>query len=123
MQDKDINRGMTRISDEVVTICTANVLSRIPGLTGTHAGITDNFRNSQNQGIKISRNDDSVTVDLNLTADYNVQIPQAAWDVQVNVKKEIEHITGLNVNAVNIHIQGVKLPDEEDKDDKKRSKR
>ena len=46
--------------------------------------------------------------------DYEVKIPAVAWEVQVNVKNEIEQMTGLSVTAVNIHVQGVHLPDEEE---------
>ena len=123
MQDRETTRSKVRISDEVVAICTANVLYRTKGIYRLQGGIIENFINSQNQGIRITRNDDAVNVDLNIVADYDVQIPQVAWDTQVNVKKEIEHITGLSVNAVNIHVQGVRLPDEEENDDKKLSKR
>lgn len=43
-----------------------------------------------------------------------VKIPAVAWEVQVNVKNEVEQMTGLSVTAVNIHVQGVHLPDEEE---------
>ena len=42
-----------------------------------------------------------------MIVNYGVRIPEVAWNVQENVKKAIENMTGLNVVEVNIHIQGV----------------
>ena len=78
MQDRETTRSKVRISDEVVAICTANVLYRTKGIYRLQGGIIENFINSQNQGIRITRNDDAVNVDLNIVADYDVQIPQVA---------------------------------------------
>ena len=46
--------------------------------------------------------------------DYGVKIPVVAWDVQTNVKEELEIMTSRPVLAVNIHVQGVEEPKEED---------
>ena len=52
--------------------------------------------------------------------EYRGGIPAVAWDIQENVKREIQSMTGLDVKAVNIHVQGVKVPSEEDiSDDEK----
>lgn len=122
MQEKEKPFGTIRINGEVAAICASNVLMRTKGVYRLYGGIMENFRSSQSQGIKISRDEDDITIDISLIVDYDVNIPQVAWNIQVDVKKEVEHITGLKVRAVNIHIQGVKTPDEEETNDKKRSK-
>ena len=43
-----------------------------------------------------------------------MKIPEVAWDIQENVKKEVEAMTEAVVKAVNIHVQGVHFTDEED---------
>ena len=69
------------------------------------------------QGIKLNRDDETVSFDIFIIVDYDVKIPQVAGDVQVNVKREVEDITGLRVNEVNIHVQGVDLKTEEEEND------
>ena len=48
---------------------------------------------------------------------YGVRIPELAWEIQESVKNNIESMTGLTVDKVNIHIEGVsfdeKFPEEE----------
>lgn len=36
-----------------------------------------------------------------------------AWDIQENVKNEVQEMTELKVTAVNIHVEGVEIPAEE----------
>lgn len=117
MQEKEKIPGTIRISDEVVAICAVNVIQRMKGVSRLHSNIMDNILNTQYSGVKVSRNNDAVIIDVSIIVDFDVQIPQLAWDVQVNVKKEIEQITGLTVSAVNIYVQGVGVPDEEEEND------
>jgi len=44
--------------------------------------------------------------------EYGVRIPDVSWQIQENVKKAVETMTGLNVVEVNIHIQGVHIEKE-----------
>lgn len=55
-----------------------------------------------------------ISLDIYVIVEYGVRIPQLAWEIQSCVKKEIESITDEKVKEVNIHVQGVDLPGEED---------
>ena len=57
--------------------------------------------------------EDGVVVDVFVIVEYKVNIPSVAWDIQEHVKNEIIEMTELKVNAVNINIQGVHIPEEE----------
>ena len=116
-KDNDKVPGSVRISDEVVLICCTNAVLKTGGVSSL-AG-QKGFRGSQNpsQGVKMDRDDDYVSFDISIIVDFNVKIPQVAWDVQVNVKNEVETITGLKVREVNIHVQGVNIESEEESDD------
>lgn len=58
-------------------------------------------------------------VDLYMIVNYGVRIPEVAWNVQENVKKAIENMTGLSVVEVNIHIQGVSFSPSTKEEDSK----
>ena len=63
------------------------------------------------KGIKVSQSDEEVQIDVYITVKYHAKIPAVAWDIQENVKKEVQSMTGLEVTAVNIHVQGVEIPE------------
>ena len=60
-------------------------------------------------GVKVEVGEKEAAVDLYMIVDYGVQIPEVAWNVQENVKKSIETMTGLSVVEVNIYIQGIEF--------------
>ena len=78
----------------------------------TDFGITDNIqkvigRDVQNPGIKISDDDDGMTINCEIIVYFGVNIPQLCYDIQTKVKKDIEETTGLDVKAVNIKVEGI----------------
>ena len=119
-QNREDKYGTIKISDEVVSICAVNAALNTNGVHELSGGLIDNLSRNilgnepPSKGIKISRDEQNVEIDVFIIVDYEVKIPAVAWEVQVNVKNEVEQMTGLSVTAVNIHVQGVHLPDEEE---------
>lgn len=119
-QNREDKYGTIKISDEVVSICAVNAALKTNGVYELSGGLIDNLSRNilgnepPSKGIKISRDEQNVEIDVFIIVDYEVKIPAVAWEVQVNVKNEVEQMTGLSVTAVNIHVQGVHLPDEEE---------
>lgn len=112
--------GIIKISDDVITACAAAAALQIDGVHQLAGGFTDNLSISilgiepEGKGIKLSREDDALTLDVSVIVEFKVKIPQLAWEIQSSVKKAVEETTGLNVKEVNIHVQGVSLPGEEE---------
>ncbi len=119
-QNREDKYGTVKISDEVISICAVNAALKTKGVRELSGGLIDNLSRNllgnepPSKGIKISRDEQNVEIDVFIIVDYEVKIPAVAWEVQVNVKNEVEQMTGLSVSAVNIHVQGVYLPDEEE---------
>ena len=53
-------------------------------------------------------------IDLYIVVDYGVRIPELSWEIQENVKNSVETMTGLDVQKVNIHIEGVSFEKEKE---------
>ena len=51
-------------------------------------------------------------IDINIMVYYGIRIPDIAFNIQSQVKKSVEAMTGLNVREVNVHVQGVKIEEE-----------
>ena len=69
------------------------------------------------KGVKVEVGETEAAVDLYIIVKYGVRIPEVALAVQENVKQAIETMTGLSVVEVNIHVQGVGVPEEEPKEE------
>lgn len=107
------------VSDEVLAVCAVNATLKTEGVAEMAGGIPNIISKSirgkelVSKGAKVTRNNDNIEIDLHVIVSYGCKIPQVAWDIQDNVKKEIRSMTNLKLNAVNIHIEGVKRDDQE----------
>ena len=105
--------GNVKISPEVVgTIAgvAANEIDGIAGMSGSFAGgIAEIFANKKNpsKGVKVDIKDGIAVLDLYVIVEYGVRIPELAWELQEKVKNDVEMMTGLVVQKVNVHVDGV----------------
>ncbi|PKM85746.1 MAG: Asp23/Gls24 family envelope stress response protein [Firmicutes bacterium HGW-Firmicutes-11] len=110
--------GTVKIADDVIAVCVLNATLKTAGVSALSGGLTDSL--SRNllgkepvyKGIKINQGDDGVVIDISVIVEYGVKIPAVAWDVQENVKNEVEEIIDIPVIAVNIHVAGVHFKDD-----------
>lgn len=109
------NLGIVKISDEVVSVIAGIAAGEIKGvedLQQTGNNISQLLKGKKNvaKNVKVTLNEEKAIIDLNLAVEYGVKIPEVVSSVQENVKKTVEAITGLKVEAVNIIVQNIYLP-------------
>ena len=51
----------------------------------------------------------TVAIDLFVTLEYGVSLPAVAENTKDNVKYRVEDLTGLKVQYVNIHVEGIRV--------------
>ncbi|NLU11435.1 MAG: Asp23/Gls24 family envelope stress response protein [Tepidanaerobacter acetatoxydans] len=111
-KDENNEKGSIKIADDVVEVIAGLAATEVEGIAGMSGGIVGGIteilgRKNLAKGVKVEVNEKEAVVDLYVIVDYGVRIPEVAWNVQENVKKAIENMTGLSVAEVNIHVQGV----------------
>lgn len=117
----EVNIGIVKISDEVVSVIAGIAASEIAGVIeitpGVTTGITQMITGKKNvgKGVKVTVEDGATSVDIILSVLYGVRIPEVVSQVQENVKKTVEAITGLKVSAVNVFVQNIVVPKDEEK--------
>ncbi|MCX7885203.1 MAG: Asp23/Gls24 family envelope stress response protein [Caloramator sp.] len=114
--------GEVKIAPEVVNIIASLAATEVKGVAGMSGGFTDDIAEkfgmkSSNKGIKVQLSEEEVAIDLFLVLEFGFRIPEVAWEVQQNVKKAVETMTGLKVVEVNIHVQGINISKEQKEED------
>ncbi len=109
--------GNIKIAVDVVSTIAGIAADEIEGVANMYSsfagGIVEKFgKKNASKGVRVNMNDDSVTIDLYMIVDYGVKIPELAWEVQENVKNSVETMTGLTVDNVNIHVEGISFEKE-----------
>jgi len=107
--------GIVKISDEVVSVIAAIAAEEIKGVVDLQQGVNNisqllKGKKASGKNVKVTLNEDNAVIDLYLSVEYGIKIPEVVRAVQENVKKTVETMTGLKVEAVNVIVQNIYLP-------------
>lgn len=115
-QDND-STGTITYANEVIAIIAGVAANEVEGVAGmcSGGGITDVFGRNKNitRGVKVELGTEEAAVDIYPIIEYGTPIQTAASNVQENVRKAIESMTGLHVVRVDVHVQGVSFEKEQ----------
>jgi uncharacterized alkaline shock family protein YloU len=107
--------GKITISEEVVATIAGVAATECYGIVGMASrkikdGIAELLgRESLSRGVEVDMDGNRVSVSLYIVVGYGTQISEVARNVVEQVKYKIESSTGLEVQHVNIRVQGVKV--------------
>ena len=102
-----------KISNDVIAVIAGVAASEVPGVSamagGLTGGLTEALKGKKNlaKGIKVEATEKTAKIDVNIIVEYGSRIPDVAFEIQNRVKKSVESMTGLKVEEVNVHVQGV----------------
>ncbi|MGO0122722.1 Asp23/Gls24 family envelope stress response protein [Desulfothermobacter acidiphilus] len=117
--------GAVRIANEVVGIIAGLAAIEVPGVAGMSGGIVGGIaemlgRKNLTKGVKVEVGEREAAIDLYVVVNYGVRIADVASQIQANVKRAVEDMTGLAVVEVNVNVQGVVFPEETRVEEEKR---
>lgn len=61
------------------------------------------------KGIRVASKDNTLTIDLHVILEYGVKISVVAQNIIERVKFSVEKITGVQVDKINVHVQGIRV--------------
>ncbi|MFF3412508.1 Asp23/Gls24 family envelope stress response protein [Streptomyces sp. NPDC002742] len=120
-------RGKTTIADSVVAKIAGTAAREVPGIHGLGAGMARAFGavrervpggggGGATRGVKVEVGERQAAVDLDVVVEYGASIVDVAGEVRTNVISAVERMTGLEVVEVNIAVDDVHLPDDEEEE-------
>lgn len=118
--NREDNVGIVKISDEVVSVIAGIAAQEIDGVSDYQIVGSNNLssilkgKKALGKSTKVTLLDDKATIDINLSVEYGVKIMEVVSKVQDNVKRTVEAMTGLVVEAVNIYVQNIYMPKKEE---------
>ena len=110
--DVDLQNGGTiTYANEVIAIIAGVAANEVEGIAGmcVSNGFGDIIGRNRNvtRGVKVEIGSEEASVDLYIIVEYGQPIQKVSREVQENVRKAIESMTGLHVVRVDVHVQGV----------------
>lgn len=126
-------QGATHIADTVVQKIAGLATREVSGVYALGGGAARAFSAireripgasaSAGQGVSVEVGEKQAAVDLQILVEYGVSIADLARSIRKNVINAIEQMTGLEVVEVNINVNDVHIPGEDDESEETTSDR
>jgi uncharacterized alkaline shock family protein YloU len=118
------DRGTTTIADVVVSKISGVAAREVAGVHAIGGGAARAFgaireripggSTNYSQGVNVEVGQTEAAVDVEIVADYGVAIADVAESVRRNIATSIERMTGLTVIEVNVSVNDVWLPEDDE---------
>ncbi|HFU4055864.1 TPA: Asp23/Gls24 family envelope stress response protein [Streptococcus suis] len=106
-------QGEIVIAPRVLEVITGIAAAKVEGVHSLHnKRVADTWsKSSLNKGVYLQTDEEGeVTADIHVYLEYGVNVPAVSMDIQRAVKTAIFNYAEVQVNAVNIHVNGI-VPD------------
>lgn len=105
--------GRISINPNVFAIIAHETAKEVPGVVELQGSLADGIagiigKKPKDKGIRVEEEQDLLTVNLTVVLEFGVNIPEICLQLQAAVKKTIEDMTGKQVYAVNVVVQGIR---------------
>ncbi len=115
--DVDLQNGGTiTYANEVIATIAGVAANEVDGIAGmcVSGGFSEILGRNRTitKGVKVEVGSQEAAVDLYIVVEYGSPIQKVAGEVQENVRKALESLTGLHVVRVDVHVQGVSFEKE-----------
>lgn len=106
--------GQIRINNNVIAVIAHETAEKVPGVVELQGSLADDIagmigKKAKDRGIRIEKeNEELLTIDLTVVLEFGVKIPEICVQLQTAVKSAVEEMTGQQVFAVNVVVQGIR---------------
>ena len=113
---KDTSLGEIKISDDAIAVLAGGAVTESYGVVGmvSKSVIRDGFnellkKENYSKGVIVKNTAKGLYVDLYIVVSYGVSITEVVKEVQKRVKYTLEKALKMDVDSVNVYVQGVKV--------------
>lgn len=107
------DNGSVQISEDVIAAIVSHAACEVEGVVGINskpgADIAELIgKKNWGRGLKVMiLEDNSVSIDCNLTVNYGLNVVDVAKAAQVAITNALESMSGIQITAVNVNICGI----------------
>ena len=111
----DSSKGSVRIANNVIAKIAGYAATSCYGVVGmavrnSKDGIARMLKREQmDKGVKVKVAGSGIDIALYIIAEYGTNIGTIGELIKNNVKYNVEQMTGINVNAVNVNVEGIRV--------------
>ena len=111
----DLSKGTIVIESDVIAKIAGYTASKCYGVVGmAHRSKADGIasllrKDSYSKGIRVLVEDKRVTIEMHIIVEYGVNITVISNSIINNVQYQVNKLTGLEVETVNVFVEGFRV--------------
>lgn len=110
--DRATDLGVVRINNDAIATIASTSALEVKGVFKMGGGFGNRLhdlfiRKAGSRGVRICLTNSEVKLVVSIIVDYGMDIPKVADEVQENVKRTVERMTGLVLSGVDVVVEGV----------------
>jgi uncharacterized alkaline shock family protein YloU len=115
----ELAKGGVTVESEVIAKIAGYVAGMSYGVVGmAYRSKSDSVasllkKDNYTKGIKVNISEDKISVDIHIIIEYGVNINVIGKSIIKNVKYQLSHMTGLDVEQVNVCVEGFRVQEQE----------
>lgn len=112
------DKNSVKISEDVIAVVASVAATEVKGVAGLCSGsivgglMKSITKSSASKGVKATIGENSVIIDLHIIIEYGYNISETAEAVQLNVRNEVETMTGMDNIIVNVNVDEIAIKEE-----------
>lgn len=104
--------GETLVSMRVLEIIAGLAAQEVDGVSRLRGSLTERAqeafgRRVHGKGVELQQTKSGLDVDVYVYLNYGVSVPKVSHAIQQRITSQVAAMTELQVNLVNVHVQGV----------------
>lgn len=114
--EKKNEYGSINITNEAIAMLAGGVVSECYGVVGMASqqffkdGLAELLKGENySKGVVVTKSDKGFELNLYIIVSYNVKISEVVFEVQKKVKYMLEKSLQLDLSAINVFVQGIKV--------------
>ncbi len=116
--DIESDVGHVHIHNNVVATIARMAAQKVPGVVEMSGGVVDSLagiigKKGAERGVRVEVSEQGVKLFLHVVVEYGSRIPTVAGQIQEDVRRAVEHMTGKGVQAVEVIIEGIRIPSDQ----------
>jgi uncharacterized alkaline shock family protein YloU len=116
MTGENIPIGSIHVSPRAIATIAYQAALQSYGVVGLASknlinGLTNVLVKDPTHGVEVNYNGENIIIDLYIVIEYGTRIKSVATSVANTVRFNVEKALGIPVNAVNVHVQALRISD------------
>lgn len=118
MNNETTTLGDIHISPQAIATIAYQAVQRSYGVVGLASkniadGLAHALVHDPTHGIDVEYHNDLIDIDIYIIIEYGTRIKSVAASVANTVRYQVEKSLGLPVNEINVHVQGLRISNDE----------